>query len=131
MKCLLDTSVFLWSLAAEHKLNQRAKDILTSPKTELYFSAASSWEIAIKFALGSLPLPKAPSEYIPHALRSWAIRSLNITHEHALRAGELPAHHRDPFDRLLIAQALEEQLTLLTADRVFQKYKLDLIFCGT
>jgi PIN domain nuclease of toxin-antitoxin system len=130
MKCLLDTSVFLWSLAAEHKLNQRAKDILTSPKTELYFSAASSWEIAIKFALGSLPLPKAPSEYIPHALRSWAIRSLNITHEHALRAGELPAHHRDPFDRLLIAQALEEQLTLLTADRVFQKYKLDLIFCG-
>jgi PIN domain nuclease of toxin-antitoxin system len=130
MKCLLDTSVFLWSLAAEHKLNQRAKDILTSPKTELYFSAASSWEIAIKFALGSLPLPKAPSEYIPHALRSWAIRSLNITHEHALRAGELPAHHRDPFDRLLIAQALEEQLILLTADRVFQKYKLDLIFCG-
>jgi PIN domain nuclease of toxin-antitoxin system len=130
MKCLLDTSVFLWSLAAEHKLNQRAKDILTSPKTELYFSAASSWEIAIKFALGSLPLPKAPSEYIPHALRSWAIRSLNITHEHALRAGELPAHHRDPFDRLLIAQSLEEKLTLLTADRVFQKYKLDLIFCG-
>jgi PIN domain nuclease of toxin-antitoxin system len=130
MKCLLDTSVFLWSLAAEHKLNQRAKDILTSAKTELYFSAASSWEIAIKFALGSLPLPKAPSEYIPHALCSWAIRSLNITHEHALRAGELPAHHRDPFDRLLIAQALEEQLILLTADRVFQKYKLDLIFCG-
>jgi PIN domain nuclease of toxin-antitoxin system len=130
MKFLLDTGVFLWSLAAEHKLNQRAKDILTSAKTELYFSAASSWEIAIKFALGSLPLPKAPSEYIPHALRSWAIRSLNITHEHALSAGELPAHHRDPFDRLLIAQALEEQLTLLTADRVFQKYKLDLIFCG-
>jgi PIN domain nuclease of toxin-antitoxin system len=130
VKCLLDTSVFLWSLAAEHKLNQKAKEILTSPATELYFSAASSWEIAIKFALGSLPLPKAPSEYVPHALRLWAIRSLNITHEHALRTGELPGHHRDPFDRLLIAQALEEKLTLLTADRVFQKYKLDLIFCG-
>lgn len=130
MKCLLDTSVFLWSLAAEHKLNQKAKDILTSPATELYFSAASSWEIAIKSALGSLTLPSAPSELVPQALRSWAIRSLNITHEHALRTGELPAHHRDPFDRLLIAQALEEKLTLLTADRVFQKYKLDLIFCG-
>jgi PIN domain nuclease of toxin-antitoxin system len=130
MKCLLDTSVFLWSLAAEHKLNLRAKDLLTSPSAELYLSAASSCEIAIKFALGSLLLPKAPSEFIPRALRSWAIRSLDITHEHALRAGELPAHHRDPFDRLLIAQSLSEQMTLLTADRVFQKYKVDLIFCG-
>jgi PIN domain nuclease of toxin-antitoxin system len=130
MKCLLDTSVFLWGLAAEHKLNPRAKDLLTSPSTELYLSAASSWEIAIKFALGSLPLPKAPSEFIPRVLRSWAIRPLNITHEHVLRAGELPAHHRDPFDRLLIAQSLSEQMTLLTADRVFQKYKVDLILCG-
>jgi PIN domain nuclease of toxin-antitoxin system len=130
MKCLLDTSVLLWSLAAEHKLNQRAKDILTSPATELYLSAASSWEIAIKFALGSLTLPEAPSAFIPQALRSWAIQSLDITHEHALRTGELPAHHRDPFDRLLIAQAMAEEMTLLTADRVFQKYKIDLIFCG-
>ena len=130
MKCLLDTSVFLWSLAAEHKLNPRAKDLLTSSSAELYLSAASSWEIAIKFALGSLPLPKAPSEFIPRVLRSWAIRPLNITHEHVLRAGELPAHHRDPFDRLLIAQSLSEQMTLLTADRVFQKYKVDLILCG-
>ncbi len=130
MKCLLDTSVFLWSLAAEHKLNPRAKDFLTSPSAELYLSAASSWEIAIKFALGTLTLPKVPSEFIPYALRLWAIRALNITHEHALRAGELPAHHRDPFDRLLIAQALSEQMTLLTADRVFQKYKVDMILCG-
>jgi len=130
MKCLLDTSVFLWSLAAEHKLNPRAKDLLTSSSAELYLSAASSWEIAIKFALGSLPLPKAPSEFIPRVLRSWAIRPLNITHEHVLRAGELPAHHRDPFDRLLIAQSLSEQMTLLTADRAFQKYKVDLILCG-
>jgi PIN domain nuclease of toxin-antitoxin system len=130
MKCLLDTSVFLWSLAAEHKLNQRAKDILTSPATELYLSAASSWEIAIKFALGSLTLPEAPSTFITQVLRSWAIQSLDITQEHALRTGELPAHHRDPFDRLLIAQAVAEEMTLLTADRVFQKYKIDLIFCG-
>jgi PIN domain nuclease of toxin-antitoxin system len=130
VKFLIDTSVFLWGLAAEHKLNQRAKDILTSPKTELYFSAASSWEIAIKFALGSLPLPKAPSEYIPHALRSWAISAVDITHEHALRAGELPPHHRDPFGRLLIAQALSEQMILLTADRVFQKYTVEAVFCG-
>ena len=130
MKFLLDTNVFLWALAEEYKLNPAAQEILKSSTSELYFSAVGSWEIAIKFALGSLPLPKAPSEYIPHALRAWALRALDITHEHALRAGELPVHHRDPFDRMLIAQALSEQMTLLTADRVFQKYKVDLIFCG-
>jgi PIN domain nuclease of toxin-antitoxin system len=130
MKFLLDTNVFLWGLSEEYKLNLTAQEILTSSTSELYFSAVGSWEIAIKFALGSLPLPKGPSEYIPHALRAWALRALDITHEHALRAGELPAHHRDPFDRMLIAQALSEQMTLLTADRVFQKYRVDLIFCG-
>jgi PIN domain nuclease of toxin-antitoxin system len=130
MKFLLDTSVFLWALSEEYKLNPAAQEILKSSTSELYFSAVGSWEIAIKFALGSLPLPKAPSEYIPHALRAWALRALDITHEHALRAGELPVHHRDPFDRMLIAQALSEQMTLLTADRGFQKYKVDLIFCG-
>ncbi len=130
MKCLLDTNVFLWGLSAEHKLNSSAQEILKASSSELYFSAAGSWEIAIKFALGSLPLPKAPSEYIPYALRVWAVRALDITHEHALRAGELPAHHRDPFDRMLIAQAIAEKMTLLTADRVFQKYKVDMIFCG-
>jgi len=88
------------------------------------------WEIAIKFAFGSLPLPKAPSEYLPYAQRLWRIQTLNITQEHALRAGELPAYHRDPFDRMIIAQALSERMTLLTADRVLQKYKVDLIFCG-
>jgi PIN domain nuclease of toxin-antitoxin system len=130
MKFLLDTNVLLWGLSAEHKLNSSAQEILKASSSELYFSAAGSWEIAIKFALGSLPLPKAPSEYIPYALRAWAVRALDITHEHALRASELPAHHRDPFDRMLIAQALSEQMTLLTADRVFQKYKVDMIFCG-
>jgi PIN domain nuclease of toxin-antitoxin system len=130
MKFLVDTNVFLWALAEEHKLNSNAQEILKSTLSELYFSAAGSWEIAIKFALGSLPLPKPPSEYIPHALRVLAVRALDITHEHALRASELPVHHRDPFDRLLIAQAMTEQMTLLTADRALQKYKVDLIFCG-
>jgi len=130
MKYLLDTNVFLWGLTAEHKLNFSAQGILKSSASELYFSAAGSWEIAIKYALGDLPLPKPPSEYIPYALRIWAVRALDITHEHALRAGELPVHHRDPFDRLLIAQALSEQMTLLSADRVLQQYKVDMVYCG-
>ena len=130
MKFLLDTNVFLWALAEEYKLNSRAQGVLKDSSSELYFSAAGSWEIAIKFTLGSLPLPKAPSAYIPYALRLLAVRSLDITHEHALRAGELPLHHRDPFDRMLIAQAISERMTVLTADRALQRYKVDLIYCG-
>ena len=130
MKYLLDTSVFLWGVAAEERLNAVAREVLTASSSELYLSVAGTWEIAIKFALGSLPLPNSPSEYIPYAQRLWSVQTLNITQEHALRAGELPAHHRDPFDRMIIAQALSERMTLLTADRVLQKYKVDLIFCG-
>ena len=130
MKFLLDTNVFLWALVEEHKLTSRAQEILKDSSSELYFSAAGSWEIAIKFAVGSLPLPGAPSQYVPYALRLWGVRSLDITHEHALRAGELPLHHRDPFDRMLVAQAISERMTILTADRIFQKYKVDLIYCG-
>ena len=130
MKFLLDTSVFLWALDADFRLNARAKEILTAPSDELFLSAVTVWEIAIKFALGSLPLPKAPSEYISVAVRTWGLRTLDITHEHALRAGELPQHHRDPFDRMLIAQAVAEEMTVLTADRAFRPYKVEMIFCG-
>jgi PIN domain nuclease of toxin-antitoxin system len=130
MKFLLDTGVFLWGLSEEHRLNERAHEILASSSSELYFSAAGTWEIAIKYALGTLPLPKAPREFVFHALRSGPVQALNITHEHALHAGELPARHRDPFDRMMIAQARVEQMTLLTADRMFEEYKVDLIYCG-
>jgi PIN domain nuclease of toxin-antitoxin system len=130
MKFLLDTGVFLWGLSEEHRLNLRAQEILASSSSELYFSAAGTWEIAIKYALGTLPLPKAPEEFVFHALRSGPIQALNITHEHALRAAELPLHHRDPFDRMIIAQALSEKMTLLSVDRTFLRYKVDLIYCG-
>lgn len=130
MKFLLDTSVFLWALDADFRLNARAREILTTQSHELFLSAVSVWEIAIKFALGSLPLPKAPSEYIFVAVRTWGLRTLDITLEHALRAGELPPHHRDPFDRMLIAQAATEKMTLLTADQVFHAYKIEMILCG-
>ena len=130
MKYLLDTSVFLWVLTGEDKLNPRAQELLTSSSSELHFSAVGTWEIAIKFALGALRLPKAPWDLVPQALRSWPIQALNITQEHALRAGALPMHHRDPFDRMLIAQTLVEGMILLTADHAFQRYKVDLIFCG-
>jgi PIN domain nuclease of toxin-antitoxin system len=130
MKYLLDTSVFLWALGAEHRLNPRARNLLSSNDAELYLSAASSWEIAIKFALGTLELPKPPSQFIPNAVSLLAIRTLDITHFHSLMAGELPPYHRDPFDRMLIAQARLENMVLLTADRVLLKYDVKTMLCG-
>jgi PIN domain nuclease of toxin-antitoxin system len=130
VKYLLDTSVFLWSAGAPEKLNKQATSLLSSISSDLYLSAASSWEIAIKFALGSLPLPKPPSQFIPHAMRTLALRSLDITHFHSLAAAELPQHHRDPFDRMLIAQARAEALVLLTADSALKSYDVELMFCG-
>ena len=128
MNYLLDTGVFLWSLGAEHKLNKKALELLSSKSAKLYLSAASSWEIAIKFALGDLTLPNPPSQFIPRAMSSLAIGSLEITHSHALLAGELPPHHRDPFDRMLIAQAREEAMPIVSGDPVFGSYNVPVIW---
>lgn len=130
MRYLLDTGVFLWSNGAPEKLNRQATTILSSSSSEVYLSAASSWEIAIKFALHTLRLPTPPSQFVPDALRILSIRSLEISHFHSLAAGELPPHHRDPFDRMLIAQARSEQMVLLTADKVFANYNVETMFCG-
>ncbi len=90
----------------------------------------SSWEIAIKFALRALRLPSPPSQFIPDALRMLSIRSLQISHFHSIAAGALPPHHRDPFDRMLVAQACSEDMVLLTADKVFAKYEVETMFCA-
>jgi PIN domain nuclease of toxin-antitoxin system len=130
VKYLLDTNVFLWSNGAPEKLNRQATTVLSSGTSEVYLSAASTWEIAIKFALRALRLPSPPSQFIPHAMRVLALRSLDITHLHSVAAGELPRHHRDPFDRMLIAQARSETMVLLTADTAFKKYEVETVFCG-
>jgi PIN domain nuclease of toxin-antitoxin system len=90
----------------------------------------SSWEITIKAGTGRLVLPERPAEFVTRAMQIMSLQALDITHLHALALDASPNHHGDPFDRMLIAQALSEQMTLLTTDRVFQKYKVDLIFCG-
>jgi PIN domain nuclease of toxin-antitoxin system len=130
VKYLLDTNVFLWGAGTPDKLNRQAARLLSSVSSEVYLSAASSWEIAIKFALRSLPLPKPPSQFIPESMRALALRALDITHVHSMAAGELPLHHRDPFDRMLIAQARSETMVLLTADGAFRKYDVETVFCG-
>jgi len=130
MKYLLDTAVWLWSLAEPERLNSQARRLVAEGREDLYLSAASSWEIGIKWALGKLPLPEPPARYVPKRLAAQGIRPLTISHAHALAAAELPPHHRDPFDRLLIAQALIEQMTVLTADRAFEKYEVRVLRAG-
>jgi PIN domain nuclease of toxin-antitoxin system len=130
VKFLLDTSLILWSVAEEHKLNARATEIIGSRTSVLHMSAVSAWEIAIKYDLGDLPLHAEPAAFIPEVIRGLALQSLNITPAHAIEAERLPHHHRDPFDRMLIAQANVERMTLLTADRIFGRYKVDQVYCG-
>jgi PIN domain nuclease of toxin-antitoxin system len=126
VKLLLDTQAWLWLQVSPERLNEESMALVENPETELLLSAASSWEVSIKYALGKLPLPAAPARYVPDRMRSNGVRGLPITHRHALHAAELPAHHRDPFDRMLIAQAQLDKLTILTADRTFEKYDVSL-----
>ncbi len=130
MKYLLDTSIWLSSLTTWERLNERARDLLSGGQDELYLSAASSWETAIKTALGKLWLPEPAASYIPKRMATEGIRPLAITHAHALAVSDLPLHHSDPFDRLLIAQARAEDMVILTADRAFEPYEVEIFWCG-
>ena len=128
MKFLIDTECWLWSLAEPGRLNSEAQAALVSADNEIYLSAVSSWEIAIKAAISKLALPEPPAVYVPKRMASENIRSLPIEHTHALRVYSLPTHHTDPFDRLLIAQAQTEALPIMTADRQFANYDVQLIW---
>ena len=130
MKYLLDTMVWLWSVGSTDKIGKAGLEILTSGDQEVYFSAASSWELAIKAKLGKFRLPEEPVKYVPKRLAEQGIRSLSVTQNHSLKVYDLAFHHHDPFDRLIIAQALSEGLVILTSDRVFEKYPIDVVWCG-
>jgi PIN domain nuclease of toxin-antitoxin system len=129
MKILLDTHAWLWLLAAPERLSAEAQARVLAGTTVLYLSAASSWEIAIKQALGRLDVGGDPEHVIPELMQRSDVVALDVTHQHTLRAGALPLHHRDPFDRLLIAQAEIEKLPIMTADPVFAEYEVDVVGC--
>ena len=127
MRVLLDTQCFLWMQAAPSKLSPRARAIVEDAGNELLLSAASSWEIAVKHALGKLPLPVPPLEYVPSRMAASGVAGLAVEHAHALQVSALPPHHRDPFDRLLVAQALVERIPILTADAQLAAYDVELL----
>jgi|SRR5690242_19401265 PIN domain nuclease of toxin-antitoxin system len=130
MKWLMDTGVLLHSLITPVKLNRQAIALLKDKSSELYISVASSWEITIKVGTGKLVLPQRPSEFVIRAIQLMTLQPLDITHSHVAALERLPQYHRDPFDRMLIAQAQSEGLVLLTADRKFERYPVETFWCG-
>jgi PIN domain nuclease of toxin-antitoxin system len=122
MRLLLDTHVWLWWIASPERLGPGTMKLLQSGEPDVFFSAASGWEIAIKYALGKMTLPDTPDRFIPPRLERDALKPLNILLRHTLIAGALPPHHQDPIDRLLIAQAQVENLALVTADPAMKLY---------
>ncbi|AMM40596.1 twitching motility protein PilT [Candidatus Desulfofervidus auxilii] len=128
MRVLLDTHTFLWWISNDTRLSSRALEVISNGNNELLLSAASGWEIAIKVRLGRLQLPYEPERFIPEQLVINAIQSLPIKISHALHTYSLPIYHRDPFDRIIIAQAQLEGLPILTSDPQIAKYKVEIIW---
>lgn len=128
MRVLLDTHAFLWLVTGDPRLSERARAVFLDEANELLFSAVSSFEISVKYALGKLELAQPPREFIAARIRNNALTPLPIALEHTYRLAHLPPHHRDPFDRLLIAQAQEEDIPLLSADAAMQAYDVALIW---
>jgi PIN domain nuclease of toxin-antitoxin system len=127
MRLLLDTQCWLWMAANPERLTAKTRSLLESMEHELWLSAVSSWEIAIKHARGKLELPQPPAEYVPSRMERTGVRGLPIEHAHALGVASLPRHHGDPFDRLLVAQAMLEGMTILTADPEIARYEVETI----
>ena len=127
MRVLLDTQCWLWMRTEPDRLSRRVRKLVSNPATRLVVSTASCWEIAIKYAIGRLSLPAPPADYIPRIVAEDAIALLDIGLTHVLHVAVLPHHHGDPFDRLLIAQALIERLPVVTSDPRFSDYGVDVV----
>lgn len=127
MTHLLDTHVWLWMLSAPERLGTGARSIVEDPRQRLLLSAASSWEIAVKYGTGRLSLPEPPERYVPKQMHRSGVEGLAVEHSHALRVAALAPHHRDPFDRLLLAQSQVESLPIITADPAFAAYDVEVV----
>jgi PIN domain nuclease of toxin-antitoxin system len=128
MKLLLDTCAFLWLNGDFDNLPMRVRQLCTDTENELYLSVLSAWEIALKQGVRRLTLPEPADQYIPSRRRANGIASLKLTEEAVLQIGKLPPVHNDPFDRMLVCQAIVHGLTILTPDRHIARYPVPVIW---
>ena len=128
MKALLDTHTFLWWIIDDARLSSRVRAIIADGDNEVFLSAASGWEMAIKTRLGKLHLPDNPASFVFEQLRINAIEPLAVQMTHALRVYSLPGHHRDLFDRILVAQAQVERMPIITADPQVTQYDVEILW---
>jgi PIN domain nuclease of toxin-antitoxin system len=126
MKVLLDTHTFLWALSDPDRLSARARETIAS--SERFWSVASIWEALIKVQSGKLPLPLPAGSYLTSKMFANSVSVLPVRLEHVLRVEQLPMHHRDPFDRILVAQSQQEKMPVITSDAVFTRYPIEVIW---
>jgi PIN domain nuclease of toxin-antitoxin system len=122
LRILLDTCTFLWIITAEQKLSSSARELFVDPLNEVFLSSVSSWEIVIKYTLGRLPLPEPPEEFIPTQRELHKIEKLSLEEDAAFHLVKLPDYHKDPFDRMLVCQAIVHGMTILTPDEAIRRY---------
>lgn len=128
MRLLLDTHAFLWWVTASPEFSRRARDLVADSTNEIFFSAASGWELAIKAGLGRVRLPEDPERFIPTQVAANAFEVLPVHLRHALQVFALPALHRDPFDRMLVAQAIVEGMAILSSDPLIARYPVEVVW---
>jgi PIN domain nuclease of toxin-antitoxin system len=128
MKALLDTNAFLWWLGKKDRLTAQAYEIIQDLENEIFLSVACVWEIMIKTRSGKLILPDSPELYIPSRIAHYGFQLLPIEMKHVLQLRVLAEHHRDPFDRILVAQSQVEQLPIITSDPIIPKYSVQVIW---
>lgn len=122
MRLVLDTCSFLWIVSGSGHLSSRARTLFTDPQNDVFLSAVSAWEIAFKWSLGKLPLPESPATLIPRERSRHGVSVLALGEDSTLAVARLPNMHRDPFDRILVCQAIIEGLTILTPDPLVAQY---------
>jgi len=128
MRYLLDTHTFLWWNMDDAQLSPLAKELIANGDNEIFLSAATAWEIAIKTGLGRLTLPEDPTRYVSNRLNLHGFQALPVQIHHAVQVYKLPLHHTDPFDRLLIAQSQIESMPLISMDADVRKYEVEVIW---
>jgi PIN domain nuclease of toxin-antitoxin system len=128
VKLLLDTCTFLWLIADPRKLSEKARNVIADPANEVYLSAVSAWEIAVKNAIGRLPLPEPAERLVPEQREAHRIQALAVTEEAALQLPKLPDLHRDPFDRMLVSPALMGGLAVVTPDTDIGRYPVRVVW---